>query len=175
MTTLGAAQAMKPAKSPQALGPKAASTPFIRLAGICKVYGAHGSPVLALHNVEMDIRLGEFVAVVGPSGCGKSTLLRILSGLIPATSGEAWFGNRRVEGPRRDVGVVFQSPVLFPWRTVLDNVLVPIDVQRLDRPKGIARARELLDLVGLRDFEGRYPAELSGGMQQRVGIARACA
>jgi NitT/TauT family transport system ATP-binding protein len=113
------------------------------------------------------------VAVVGPSGCGKSTLLRMLAGLIPASSGEIWFGERRVDGPRRDVGVVFQSPVLFPWRTVLQNVLVPIDVQKLDRAKGVERARELLALVGLAEFEGRLPSELSGGMQQRVGIARA--
>jgi len=128
---------------------------------------------VALQNIALDIGLGEFVAIVGPSGCGKSTLLRILSGLIPASSGDVWFGGERVDGPRRDIGIVFQSPVLFPWRTVLENVLLPIDVQKRDRRRNLDRARELLDLVKLAEFENRYPAELSGGMQQRVGIARA--
>jgi NitT/TauT family transport system ATP-binding protein len=156
-----------------ARGGASAARPFIRIANLHKVYGSTGSSVLALEDVSLEIGLGEFVSVVGPSGCGKSTLLRILAGLIPPSSGEVWFGDSRIHGPRRDVGVVFQSPVLFPWRTVLENVLVPVDVQRLDRNRGIARARELLALVGLAEFEARFPAELSGGMQQRVGIARA--
>jgi NitT/TauT family transport system ATP-binding protein len=159
--------------SSEARGGPSAARPFIRIANLRKAYGGGGSSVLALNDVSLEIGLGEFVSVVGPSGCGKSTLLRILAGLIPPSSGEVWFGESRVDGPRRDIGVVFQSPVLFPWRTVLENVLVPVDVQRLDRGKGIARARELLALVGLAEFEARFPAELSGGMQQRVGIARA--
>jgi NitT/TauT family transport system ATP-binding protein len=150
-----------------------AAAPFIRIARLRKSYGGGATGVLALEDVHLEIGLGEFVAVVGPSGCGKSTLLRIVAGLIPASSGDIRFGDRPVAGPRRDIGVVFQSPVLFPWRTVLDNVLVPVDVQGLNRGKGIARARELLALVGLSEFEARFPAELSGGMQQRVGIARA--
>lgn len=150
-----------------------ASSPLIRLDDVKKVYATGSSPVTALEDINFDIARGEFVAIVGPSGCGKSTLMRILAGLIPASGGEVWFGEQRVSGPRHDIGIVFQSPVLFPWRTVLENVLVPIDVQRLDRTKETERAKELLDLVGLSDFAGRYPAELSGGMQQRVGIARA--
>lgn len=150
-----------------------ASSPLIRLDDVKKIYATGTSPVTALEDINVDIARGEFVAIVGPSGCGKSTLMRILAGLIPASSGEVWFGDQRVSGPRHDIGIVFQSPVLFPWRTVLENVLVPIDVQRLDRAKGTERAKELLGLVGLSDFAGRYPAELSGGMQQRVGIARA--
>jgi NitT/TauT family transport system ATP-binding protein len=150
-----------------------ASSPLIRLDRVNKVYATGASPVTALEDIDVGIARGAFVAVVGPSGCEKSTLMRIVAGLIPASAGEVWFGDQRVSGPRRDIGIVFQSPVLFPWRTVLDNVLVPIDVQRLDRAKGTERAKKLLDLVGLTDFAGRYPAELSGGMQQRVGIARA--
>lgn len=145
----------------------------IRLSGISKTYGDGKSGLLALQDISLEIEAGSFVAVVGPSGCGKSTLLRMVAGLIPASSGGIWIGDSQVRGPRRDIGVVFQSPVLFPWRTVLENVLVPIDVQKLGRPENIGKARELLRLVGLSEFEQRYPAELSGGMQQRVGIARA--
>jgi NitT/TauT family transport system ATP-binding protein len=101
--------------------------------------------------------------------------MRILAGLTPATSGELWMGGERITGPRQDVGVVFQSAVLFPWRTVLENVFLPIDIQKRGRDDNLDRVRGLLDLVGLSDFENRYPAELSGGMQQRVGIARALA
>lgn len=149
------------------------SRDFIRINDVGKLFGGRGPAVTALRDINLDIGLAEFVAVVGPSGCGKSTLLRILAGLMPASSGTVWFGDGKLDGPRHDIGVVFQSPVLFPWRTVLDNVLVPIDVQKLDRKKYLSRARELINLVGLGDFEQRYPAELSGGMQQRVGIARA--
>ena len=107
------------------------------------------------------------------SGCGKSTLLRILAGLMPATSGEAAVDGGRIDGPRRDVGVVFQTPVLFPWRTVLDNAMLPVDVQRLGRERMRAHAMDLLRMVGLEGFEGRLPRQLSGGMQQRVALVRA--
>jgi len=150
------------------------AAPLIRVSGLRKVYGDDAaSGVLALEDIDLEVGLGEFVAVVGPSGCGKSTLMRVLAGLIPATAGQISFGGQALNGPRKDVGIVFQAPILFPWRTVLDNVLLPIDVQRRGRQANLARARELLSLVGLADFENRYPAELSGGMQQRVGIARA--
>jgi NitT/TauT family transport system ATP-binding protein len=128
--------------------------------------------VLALDDIQFDVAEGEFVALVGPSGCGKSTLLKILAGLLPPSSGEVRLRSVPVTGPRRDVGVVFQSPVLFPWRTVMENVLLPVDVQRLGREKNRSRALELLALVGLTGFEDRYPWELSGGMQQRVAITR---
>jgi NitT/TauT family transport system ATP-binding protein len=116
---------------------------------------------------------GEFLSIVGPSGCGKSTLLKILAGLMPASSGEALLNGTPIDGPRRDIGMVFQSPVLFPWRTVLDNSMLPIDVQGLGRAQMIARAKSLIALVGLSGFENRYPWELSGGMQQRVALVRA--
>jgi NitT/TauT family transport system ATP-binding protein len=111
--------------------------------------------------------------IVGPSGCGKSTLLKILAGLLPPTDGTAALRGQPIAGPRRDIGVVFQTPVLFPWRTVIGNVMLPADVQRLDRRAMTQRATELLGQVGLGGFERRYPRELSGGMQQRVGIVRA--
>jgi NitT/TauT family transport system ATP-binding protein len=136
-------------------------------------YGRGASAVVALRDISFRIADGEFVVIVGPSGCGKSTLLKILAGLLPPTDGAVDLNGSPIVGPRRDIGVVFQSPVLFPWRTVVDNVMLPADVQRLDHPAMRRRALELLGLVGLVGFEGRYPRELSGGMQQRVSIARA--
>jgi NitT/TauT family transport system ATP-binding protein len=136
-------------------------------------YGRGESGVLALSDISFLVGEGEFIAVVGPSGCGKSTLLKILAGLLPQTAGEANLKGSPIEGPRRDIGVVFQSPVLFPWRSVLGNVMLPADVQRLDKDEMRKRALDLIKLVGLSGFEDRYPRELSGGMQQRVGIVRA--
>ena len=145
---------------------------LIAVKGLRKEYRTARGAVLALDDIDFDVGDGEFVAIVGPSGCGKTTLLKILAGLLPATRGEVTLHSVPITGPRRDIGVVFQSPVLFPWRTVLDNVLLPVDVQRLGRNGKRSRALELLDLVGLRGFEHRYPWELSGGMQQRVAITR---
>jgi NitT/TauT family transport system ATP-binding protein len=139
---------------------------------LAKRYQTPRGAVHALDDVGFTVGEGELVAIVGPSGCGKSTLLKILAGLLPRTSGEVQLRGTPITGPRRDIGVVFQSPVLFPWRTVLENVLLPIDVQGLGRERNRRRALELLDLVGLTDFEHRYPSELSGGMQQRVAITR---
>ncbi len=136
-------------------------------------YGGKGAGVLALDRISFDIPDGSFVAIVGPSGCGKSTILKILAGLLPPTSGQARLRGSPITGPRRDIGVVFQSPVLFPWRDVLANVMLPGDVQRLDKAEMRQRALDLVKLVGLSGFEHRYPRELSGGMQQRVGIIRA--
>ena len=145
---------------------------LIAVKGLRKEYPAERGTILALEDIDLDVAEGELVAIVGPSGCGKSTLLKIVAGLLPATSGEVRLRSLPVTGPRRDIGVVFQSPVLFPWRTVLDNVLLPVDVQRLGRAKHRGRALDLLKLVGLSGFEDRYPWELSGGMQQRVAITR---
>jgi NitT/TauT family transport system ATP-binding protein len=136
-------------------------------------YGGGDDAVVALADIDFKVCEGEFVSIVGPSGCGKSTLLRILAGLMPPTQGDANLAGRPINGPRRDIGVVFQSPVLFPWRTVLSNAELPVDVQGLDRKAMRIRALELLKLVGLDGFESRYPRELSGGMQQRVSLVRA--
>jgi NitT/TauT family transport system ATP-binding protein len=140
---------------------------------LSKVYGGGAGAVPALRDIDFAVREGEFMSIVGPSGCGKSTLLKILAGLMPASEGEALLNGTPIAGPRRDIGVVFQSPVLFPWRSVLGNVLLPVDVQHLGRERMTAHALELLALVGLTGFEHRYPWELSGGMQQRVALVRA--
>ncbi len=140
---------------------------------LSKAYATRDGSVAALERISFSVGEGEFVAVVGPSGCGKSTLLKILAGLLPPSTGEAILRGTPIAGPRRDIGVVFQSPVLLPWRTVLDNVLLPVDVQHLDRERHLKLALDLLELVGLQGFEHRYPWELSGGMQQRVAITRA--
>jgi NitT/TauT family transport system ATP-binding protein len=148
-------------------------TEAISVQSLSKLYATRDGGVAALEQISFAIDEGEFVAVVGPSGCGKSTLLKILSGLLAPSGGSASLRGTPIAGPRRDIGVVFQAPVLFPWRTVLDNVLLPIDVQGLGRDRFMAAAMDLLALVGLREFERRYPWELSGGMQQRVAITRA--
>jgi NitT/TauT family transport system ATP-binding protein len=127
----------------------------------------------ALGPLDLDVRDGEFLAVLGPSGCGKSTLLKILSGLLPVSSGAAYLGGECIEGPRKDVGIVFQQPTLLPWKTVLDNVLMPVKVMRTYDDLSRRQAQELLEMVGLSAYKSHYPHELSGGMQQRVGIARA--
>jgi NitT/TauT family transport system ATP-binding protein len=130
---------------------------------------------VALEDISTRLRVGEFISFIGPSGCGKSTLLRLVSGLLPQTSGTITVnGLTPAEARRRRLfGVVFQSPVLFDWRTVEDNVALPLQVMREDKAKRAARVTEMLDLVGLADFRKHYPWQLSGGMQQRVAIARA--
>jgi NitT/TauT family transport system ATP-binding protein len=146
---------------------------MIAVRQLTKRFGTALSPVVALSDIDFSINEGELVVVVGPSGCGKSTLLRILAGLLPQSQGEVFLHGTPITGPRRDIGVVFQAPVLFPWRSVLGNALLPVDVQRLGRDRLRARAMELLKLVGLEGFEHRFPWELSGGMQQRVALVRA--
>jgi NitT/TauT family transport system ATP-binding protein len=140
---------------------------------LSKVYGGRADAIAALRDIDFSVGEGEFLSIVGPSGCGKSTLLKILAGLMPASEGQAVLDGTPIEGPRRDIGMVFQSPVLFPWRSVLGNAMLPADVQGLSRGEMAARARALIALVGLSGFEHRYPWELSGGMQQRVALVRA--
>jgi NitT/TauT family transport system ATP-binding protein len=148
--------------------------PLITIDKLEKTYRTKsGGAVKALKAVTLAIEPQEFVVVVGPSGCGKTTLLRILAGLAVPSGGQVRLREQTVRGPRRDVGVVFQDAVLLPWRTVLANVMLPAQVLGLDRAACLRRAAELLELVGLRGFEDKYPHELSGGMRQRVSIARA--
>lgn len=139
-----------------------------------KVYQTReGPPIVALEDIRFSVADGEFVTIVGPSGCGKSTLLKILTGTLPKTSGSVVLRGEEIVGPRRDLGIVFQAPVLLPWRSILQNVMLPIELQGLDLQTYEGIARELLKLVGLEGFEQKFPGELSGGMQQRVGICRA--
>ena len=148
--------------------------PLIAIRGVSKTYRARGrEEVCAIADITCEVARGEFVALVGPSGCGKTTLLRVLAGLLPATRGTILFEGQPFAGPRRDFGIVFQNPVLPAWRSVLDNVLLPIDILRRDRRAYRPRAFELLKLVSLDGFQDRYPFELSGGMQQRVSLCRA--
>jgi NitT/TauT family transport system ATP-binding protein len=161
-------------ESVRAVAPAAhAARDVIAVRRLSKTYGTGTDAVDALRDIDFIVADGEFMSIVGPSGCGKSTLLKMLAGLMPASGGEALLNDVPITGPRRDIGVVFQSPVLFPWRNVLGNVLLPVDVQRLGRERMTARALELINLVGLSGFERRYPWELSGGMQQRVALVRA--
>jgi NitT/TauT family transport system ATP-binding protein len=153
----------------------ASSGPAVSVRGASVVYPAADAPVRALHEVDLTIGQGEFVSLIGPSGCGKTTLLRVIADLEPITAGEV-----RVNGmtPRearlaRAYGYVFQAPALFPWRTVLANVMLPLQIQGRQRQEAESIAREQLGRVGLAGFERKYPWQLSGGMQQRVSIARA--
>jgi len=172
MRSLPLAQA---ASSEAALGvPEQAD---IILRGVGKRFQGSGLEIEALRQIDLDIAPREFVCVLGPSGCGKSTLLRVMGGLEPPTAGEVRIQGRPPEEAQRtkQIGFVFQAPALLPWRTVLANVELPLEVNRRHnraRPYGSV---ELLDLVGLTDFAGAYPHQLSGGMQQRVAIARALA
>lgn len=152
---------------------KAASSALIDIDLVSKQFRSRSGETLdALAATSISIPDRQFLCVIGPSGCGKSTMLRIIAGLETATSGHVSIGGTRVSGPRRDIGMVFQSPVLLPWRTVLSNVLVPAEVMKVGRAAAKQRATELLKLVGLEGFGDRYPNELSGGMRQRAAIAR---
>ncbi|MBI3078374.1 MAG: ABC transporter ATP-binding protein [Deltaproteobacteria bacterium] len=146
---------------------------IIAYRNISKVYRRGPESVHALDRVSLEVEAGEFVTVVGRSGCGKTTLLKLTAGLIRPSAGEVVVNGHPVYNPITDIGVVFQSPVLLQWRRALDNVLLQIEMRKLDRRAYTARARELLRLVGLEGFEDKYPDELSGGMQQRVSITRA--
>ncbi|GIF50749.1 NitT/TauT family transport system ATP-binding protein [Asanoa ferruginea] len=145
---------------------------MIQLFGVSQVFSGRAGTVEALRDIDLQIAEGEFVAVVGRSGCGKSTLLRLVAGLLPPTQGEIQVAGERVTKARRDIALLFQRPALLPWRTVLDNVLLPAEIFRLGRSSLRARALGLLEMVGLQGFEKRLPHELSGGMQQRVALCR---
>lgn len=150
---------------------------FVELDNVSLTYGGG---TLAVDGLTISIARGEFAAVVGPSGCGKSTLMKLVTGLAPASKGNVVVAGREVAGPLKIVGMAFQNPTLLPWRTTLDNVLLPLEIVqpykatfRRDREKHAARAKALLATVGLKGFEERYPWQLSGGMQQRASLCRA--
>ena len=146
--------------------------PLLSAKGLSVVYRTSRGSITAIDDLSLQLGMGEFVSVLGPSGCGKSTLIKVFSGLLKPSGGETLLDGTPIVRPRGDVGIVFQQPTLLPWKTVLDNVLVPIRALNRDVASGREKALELLRLVGLEKFTGNYPNELSGGMQQRVGIAR---
>jgi len=146
---------------------------LIEARGVTKVYQTKDGAVESLKPLDFSIREGEFISVVGPSGCGKSTLLKIVAGLLPVTAGTLELAGQPISGPQRDVGIVFQSSVLLAWRTVLDNILLQAEIRHLPKAEALAKAQQLIAMAGLAGFEGKYPWQLSGGMQQRASICRA--
>jgi NitT/TauT family transport system ATP-binding protein len=164
------AEAAEAAEQGQSAHPSA-SLLDVRELGV--TYASTRGPFKAVDNFTLTVAKGEFVSVLGPSGCGKSTVLSIVAGLLNGTTGDVRIAGTPVCGPRRDVGVVFQQANLLPWKSVMDNILLPIVAMRLSVSDYKPRAAQLLEFVGLSKFLHHYPHELSGGMQQRVGIARA--
>jgi NitT/TauT family transport system ATP-binding protein len=150
-----------------------ASAPFGRIVNVTKTFNTAGQPVPAVKDVSFEFRKGDLISLLGPSGCGKTTVLKMMGGLIPATGGLLELDGKAIDAPFPGVGVVFQAPTLMPWRSVLGNVLFPMEVTGKNDVRAKARAREILKLVGLEGFESAYPRQLSGGMQQRVALCRA--
>jgi NitT/TauT family transport system ATP-binding protein len=155
-------------------------TAFVELSGASLVYGGGDAGTLAVDGLDLEIAEGQFVSVVGPSGCGKSTLMKIVTGLLPVTRGTVRVGGAAVRGPVKIVGMAFQNATLLPWRTALDNVMLPLEIVEPHRSRLSSeyetyarKARALLDTVGLAGFEERFPWQLSGGMQQRASLCRA--
>jgi len=147
--------------------------PFLEIKNVAKTYGSVRGDVPALSDINLTIGVCEFISILGPSGCGKTTLLRCLAGLDQPSAGVILIASKAVSGPPDNLGVVFQRDVLLEWRTVLQNVLLPVEVYRLNLQEWRQRALQSLAMLGLAGFEHRYPWELSGGMRQRVAISRA--
>jgi NitT/TauT family transport system ATP-binding protein len=145
---------------------------MIQMSRVSRSFHSRRGVVEALRGVDLEVREGEFIALVGRSGCGKSTLLRLIAGLVPVSAGRIAVGGTPVTRPRQDVALMFQSPALLPWRTVADNVLLPVEMFGWNKGDYRDQALRLLDTVGLAGFEKRLPHELSGGMRQRVALCR---
>ena len=146
---------------------------LLQIKGVYKHFFADGKEMEALHDINLTIEENQFVCFIGPSGCGKTTLLRIVAGLEAPTSGAATIDGEPIVGPSPERGMVFQEYSLFPWRTVMDNIVFGLELRGVPEAERLAQGRQYLKMVGLEGFEKRYPHELSGGMKQRVAIARA--
>jgi NitT/TauT family transport system ATP-binding protein len=149
--------------------------PLLVIDDVVKQFATPEGPVVAVDHMSFAVEQGEFVAIIGPSGCGKSTLFNIVGGLLGNFSGRVTVAGDQIAGPHPAIGMVFQEESTFPWRTVLDNVAFPLEIKGVPKRERLERARHFINLVGLSGFEKRYPAELSGGMRQRVSIARTLA
>jgi NitT/TauT family transport system ATP-binding protein len=148
--------------------------PLLKAESLYKTFdSSHNGHLLALANISFTVSAREFLCIVGPSGSGKTTLLQILAGLLPPTKGQVWLAGAPLTEPRPEISIVFQKPNLMPWRTVLDNVLLPLQIQAVPAAEAQRRSQEVLALVGLSEFATAYPKQLSGGMEQRVAVARA--
>ena len=158
---------------PVPIAPRAA--PLLTISRVTKRFGAATDGVTAVDDISLDIAKGEFVSVIGPSGCGKSTLFNIIGGLVGDYDGRITVGGEVIRGTHPSIGMVFQEDSTFPWRTVVENVAFPLEIAGMRKAERIDKARHFIDLVGLSGFERRYPSELSGGMRQRVAIARTLA
>lgn len=147
---------------------------LIEIKGVTHAYKTKSGPLPVLDSLDISVPEGSFCAVVGPSGCGKSTLTRLIAGLMFPDQGEVWLHGELVKSPRKTVGMAFQNPVLLEWRTILQNVILPLEIVApgMPRRQKEERARELLALVGLEGFENKRPSELSGGMRQRASLCR---
>ena len=149
---------------------------ILEIKKVSKTYNSQSdNPVIALNDVDLNVAEGEFVSIIGPSGCGKSTLFNVIGGLIDDHEGEVLIEGRPVDGAHNDVGVVFQEESTFPWRSTLDNVAFPLEIEGIDKDEREELARKFIKLVGLDGFEDHYPAQLSGGMKQRTAVARTLA
>lgn len=152
------------------------TSPIIEITDLTKIYGEHSAQsVTALSDVSLTVRDGEFLSIVGPSGCGKTTLLKIIAGLVEKTNGSVQVQGKEVTKPQRSIGVVFQDSSLFPWRSVLRNAEFGLEIMGVEKAERRETVMEMLSLVGLSGFEDAYPDELSGGMKQRVSLARTLA
>ena len=148
------------------------TAPLVKAEGITKRFGSGDKEMVALSGLNLEVQEGEFLSLLGPSGCGKSTALNIMGGLLTATEGTITFGGEPLAEPSRKIGMMFQQAVMFPWRTTLQNVLLPVEIFGENKKQFIPKAQELLEMVGIREFQDSYPWQLSGGMQQRAALCR---
>lgn len=149
------------------------TSPILQAKSLYKTFATTNGGLVALANINLSVLAGEFLCIVGPSGCGKTTLLQILGGLLPASKGQVYWLDQPLSEPHPGIGIVFQKPNLMPWRTVRENVLLPLQLQAVPAATAERRAHEALAMVGLSEFVSVYPKALSGGMEQRVAVARA--